>query len=89
MSCAPWWSGSVSWLGRAPQTRQLPWPRWSRPFWPPGQSARDDKDFATSDRLRDALIAGGIVVKDTPDGVDPGRCARTADDEGPGCPTVR
>lgn len=46
------------------------------------QSARAGKDFATSDRLRDALVTGGIVVKDTPDGsvwtlVDP-------NDEGPG-----
>ena len=31
-------------------------------------AARDEKDFAMSDRLRDALAAGGVVVKDTPDG---------------------
>lgn len=32
------------------------------------QAARAAKDFATGDRLRDALVAGGVVVKDTPDG---------------------
>lgn len=31
-------------------------------------AARDEKDFATSDRLRDALTAGGVVVNDTPEG---------------------
>lgn len=31
-------------------------------------AARDEKDFATSDRLRDALASGGVVVKDTPEG---------------------
>jgi hypothetical protein len=32
------------------------------------QSARAAKDFATSDVLRDALLAGGVEVKDTPEG---------------------
>lgn len=32
------------------------------------QAARAGKDFATSDRLRDALLDGGIAVKDTPEG---------------------
>ena len=31
-------------------------------------AAREERDFATSDRLRDALAAGGIEVKDTPAG---------------------
>jgi cysteinyl-tRNA synthetase len=31
-------------------------------------SAREQKDFATSDRLRDALTAGGVIVSDTPEG---------------------
>jgi cysteinyl-tRNA synthetase len=46
------------------------------------KSARDAKDFATSDRLRDALVAGGIVVKDTPDGSS--WSIDRPDDEGPG-----
>lgn len=48
------------------------------------KSARDDKDFATSDRLRDALVAGGIEVMDTPDGVT--WSIVRSDDEGPGTP---
>lgn len=48
------------------------------------KSARDDKDFATSDRLREALGAGGIVVMDTTDGAT-WSIARP-DDEGPGFP---
>ncbi len=48
------------------------------------KSARDEKDFATSDRLRDALVAGGIEVMDTPDGVT--WSIVRADDEGPGTP---
>jgi cyanophycinase-like exopeptidase len=47
-------------------------------------SARDDKDFAMSDRLRDALVAGGIVVMDTPDGST--WSIEGPDDEGPGTP---
>ncbi|MFY9232672.1 MAG: hypothetical protein WAO50_12285, partial [Candidatus Nanopelagicales bacterium] len=31
--------------------------------------ARAAKDFATSDALRDGLLAAGIEVRDTPDGV--------------------
>jgi cysteinyl-tRNA synthetase len=31
-------------------------------------SARDDKDFALADRIRDVLVASGIEVMDTPDG---------------------
>ena len=55
------------------------------------QSARAAKDFATSDALRDALLAGGVEVKDTPEGSSWswGSCRRGDDDEGPGCPTVR
>ncbi len=30
--------------------------------------ARDDKDWAEADRLRDVLAADGIVVKDSKDG---------------------
>ena len=30
--------------------------------------ARDAKDFATSDRVRDALTGAGVEVRDTPDG---------------------
>jgi cysteinyl-tRNA synthetase len=37
-----------------------------------------------SDRLRDALIAGGIVVMDTPDGST--WSLDGPDDEGPGTP---
>jgi len=48
------------------------------------KSARADKDFATSDRLREALIAGGIVVMDTPDGA--AWSIKGPDDEGPGNP---
>ena len=33
------------------------------------QRARASKDFASSDALRDGLIALGIEVRDTPDGV--------------------
>ncbi|MGA0109963.1 MAG: CysS/YqeB C-terminal domain-containing protein, partial [Schleiferiaceae bacterium] len=32
------------------------------------RKARESKDWATSDALRDALAQGGIVVKDGPDG---------------------
>ncbi|OFZ54871.1 MAG: hypothetical protein A3D92_04995 [Bacteroidetes bacterium RIFCSPHIGHO2_02_FULL_44_7] len=32
------------------------------------QEARDRKDWGTSDKIRDALSAAGIVVKDTKDG---------------------
>lgn len=44
--------------------------------------ARAEKDFATSDRLRDALIAGGIVVMDAPEGST--WSVHGTDDEGPG-----
>jgi cysteinyl-tRNA synthetase len=45
-------------------------------------AARAGKDFATSDRLRDALIAGGIVVMDTPEGSTWSMAG--SNDEGPG-----
>ncbi len=32
--------------------------------------ARAARDFATSDRVRDRLVAAGVEVRDTPDGVD-------------------
>jgi cysteinyl-tRNA synthetase len=32
------------------------------------QAARERKDFAESDRIRDALADAGVVVEDTPDG---------------------
>jgi cysteinyl-tRNA synthetase len=32
------------------------------------QAARERKDFAESDRIRDALVDAGVVVEDTPDG---------------------
>jgi cysteinyl-tRNA synthetase len=32
------------------------------------QAARERKDFAESDRIRDALVAAGVIVEDTPDG---------------------
>jgi cysteinyl-tRNA synthetase len=32
------------------------------------QEARTQRDFATSDRLRDELVAHGFHVTDTPDG---------------------
>lgn len=32
-------------------------------------AARANRDFATSDRVRDALVGAGIEVRDTPDGV--------------------
>ena len=39
------------------------------------QRARSAKDFESSDALRDGLIALGIEVRDTPDGVTWGRLA--------------
>ncbi len=47
-------------------------------------AAREDKDFATSDVLRDALIAGGVVVMDTPNGST--WSIEAPNDEGPGAP---
>jgi cysteinyl-tRNA synthetase len=32
-------------------------------------TARSARDFATSDRVRDRLVAAGVEVRDTPDGV--------------------
>ena len=32
------------------------------------KKAKDDKDWATSDRIRDALTEAGFIIKDTPDG---------------------
>jgi cysteinyl-tRNA synthetase len=32
------------------------------------REARTNKDWATSDRLRDALAQAGVVIKDTKDG---------------------
>jgi cysteinyl-tRNA synthetase len=32
-------------------------------------AARTARDFATSDRVRDALVAAGVEVRDTPGGV--------------------
>jgi cysteinyl-tRNA synthetase len=32
--------------------------------------AKKNKDFATSDKIRDGLKAKGVVVKDTPDGYE-------------------
>src|SRR5262249_41663330 len=32
-------------------------------------TSRDARDFATSDRVRDALVAAGVEVRDTPEGV--------------------
>ena len=34
------------------------------------QQARNDKDFATSDQLRDEIEALGYQVQDTPDGMN-------------------
>lgn len=34
------------------------------------QTARDGRDFAESDRLRDAILAAGWVVRDVPDGFE-------------------
>jgi cysteinyl-tRNA synthetase len=31
-------------------------------------AARKEKNFAKSDELRDAILAAGYIVKDTPDG---------------------
>ena len=33
-----------------------------------GRRARDGRDFATSDEVRDRLAAAGVEVRDTPDG---------------------
>jgi cysteinyl-tRNA synthetase len=32
--------------------------------------ARDNKDFGTSDLVRDRLVAAGVEVHDTPDGTE-------------------
>lgn len=34
------------------------------------KSARDNKDWATSDKIRDRLKAAGVVIKDTKEGVE-------------------
>lgn len=34
------------------------------------RQARSDRDFATADHIRDALAAGGVEVRDTPDGAE-------------------
>jgi cysteinyl-tRNA synthetase len=34
------------------------------------RAARDNKDFGTSDLVRDRLVAAGVEVRDTPDGTE-------------------
>jgi cyanophycinase-like exopeptidase len=34
------------------------------------RQARTDRDYATADQIRDALAAGGVEVRDTPDGAE-------------------
>ena len=66
--CARWWSGSASWPSRAPPTRPTRSRRSSRRCWRCGPAARENKDFATSDLVRDRLVAAGVEVRDAPDG---------------------
>ncbi len=42
--------------------------RW-RSWWPKHSEARKAKDFKTSDAVRDELLAQGIVLENTKDGV--------------------
>jgi cysteinyl-tRNA synthetase len=46
-------------------------------------TARGERDFATSDLLRDVLTGAGVTVNDTPDGVG----WSLADDERPDAAT--
>jgi cysteinyl-tRNA synthetase len=50
-------------------------------------TARSQRDFATSDLLRDVLTGAGVAVKDTPDGVEWSLAEAPGDDERPDATT--
>ena len=67
---ARWWCGSASWPSRGPATPPSGWRRSSRRCWRCGPPARESRDFATSDLVRDRLVAAAVEVRDTADGTE-------------------
>ena len=68
--CAPWSCGSASSPSAVRPTPRSASHRSSRRSSTCARAARDNKDFGTSDLVRDRLVAAGVEVRDTPDGTE-------------------
>ena len=66
--CAPSWCGWVSWPSAAPPTRADQVAPYVEALLAVRSAARDAKDFATSDLVRDRLVGAGVEVRDAGDG---------------------